>query len=161
MNTDLLKTNTPAFDVDLSETSKKTFMLKFGENDIRPLRLNPSDLMFVKRLNELYPKLQKDAEEAMGELDIDENKTSDEILSKTSEVLTRIDSEMREAIDKLFDTNVSEVCAPDGSMYDPINGKFRFEIIVEALSGLYESNLKLETAKTMDKLKKHTDKYLK
>ena len=156
---DLLKT-APTFDVDLSATSKKTFMIKLSENDIRPIELNPSDLMFVKRLNDIYPRLQQSAEKAMTELDIDEDKSTEEILSKTSEVLTNIDSDMRNAMDELFDTNVSEVCAPAGSMYDPFNGEFRFEIIIRALSKLYENNLDTEATKTMNKLKKHTAKYL-
>ena len=161
MPNDLLKTTQPIVDVDLSVTSKKTFNIKLSENEIRPLELDPSDLMFIKRLNEIYPRLQKNAESAMAELDIDDDKSTEEILSKTSEVLTKIDSDMRTAMDELFDTNVSEVCAPRGSMYDPFNGEFRFEHIIRALSKLYENNLDTEASKTMSKLKKHTDKYLK
>jgi hypothetical protein len=149
------------YDVDLSNTDKKTFMIKLGEDNIQPLRLNPTDLMFVKRLNSIYPRLRKNAEAAIKELEIDENKTSDEILAATSEVLDKIDSDMRSAMDELFDTNVSEVCAPSGSMYDPINGKFRFEHIIESLSDLYSNKLGTEVTKIMNKLSKHTNKYLK
>lgn len=159
MSNDLLKLNTPVVDVDLSATSKKTFMIKLGEGDIRPLKLDPSDLLFIKRLNEIYPKLQKRTEEAMAEFDIDEDKTTEEILSKTSDVLTQIDADMRKAMDEIFDTNVSEVCAPSGSMYDLFNGEFRFEHIIRALSKLYENNMSAEANKTMAKLKKHTAKY--
>lgn len=155
------KTVTPAFDIDLSETGKKAIKIKVAENDIRTLMLNTSDLLFVKRLNEIYPKLQKSAEEAMSKLDIDENKSTEEILANASEVLTTIDADMRNAMDSLFDTNVSEVCAPYGSMYDPINGEFRFEHITRALSTLFENNLDAEIKKTMDKLNKHTGKYVK
>lgn len=161
MPNDLLKRNEPVVDIDLSATGKKTFMVKLKEGDIRPLELNPSDLMFITRLNKLYPELQRKADAAMAELDIDENKSADEILAKTSEVLTQIDSDMRVAMDELFDTNVSEVCASTGSMYDPFNGMFRFEYIIKALSALYENNISVETSKTMAKLNKHTAKYIK
>lgn len=157
---DLLK-QTPTFDADLTATSKKTFMIKLSENNIQPLELDPSDLMFIKRLNEIYPRLQKNAEQAMSNLNIDdEEKTTEEILSQTSDVLVAIDADMRSAMDELFDTNVSEVCAPTGSMYDPFNGEFRFEHIIKALSKLYENNLDSEASKIMSKLKKHTAKYL-
>lgn len=161
MPNDLLKRNEPVVDVDLSATGKKTIMVKLKEGDIRPLELNPSDLMFITRLNKLYPELQRKADAAMAELDIDEDKSADEILAKASEILTQIDSDMRVAMDELFDTNVSEVCAPTGSMYDPFNGMFRFEHIIKALSSLYENNISAETSKTMAKLNKHTAKYIK
>ncbi len=159
--TEDLEIKTPEFDIDLSETSKKTFKIKLAEDDIRELKLDPSDLMFIKRLNEVYPRLQRNADEAMKELDIDENKSADEIIAKTSETLVKIDADMRKAVDELFDTNVSEICAPTGSMYDPINGQFRFEHIINSLSNLYETNLNKEINKTMKKLNKHTGKYLK
>ena len=147
-------------DVDLSATGKQTFMIKLRENDIRPLELNPSDLLFIKRLNDIYPKLKADAEKAVSKMDIDENKSAEEILRESAEVLSEIDANMRAAMDEIFDSNVSEVCAPEGSMYDPFNGEFRFEHIINALSGLYENNLKKEAEKTMNKLKKHTGKYV-
>ena len=64
-------------------------------------------------------------------------------------------------MDKLFDANVSETCAPSGTMFDPINGKFRFEHIIDVLSGLYESNMQSEIKKTASRIAKHTDKYTK
>ena len=62
-------------------------------------------------------------------------------------------------MDYLFDSNVSGICAPSGSMYDPFNGKYRFEHIIEILAGLYETDVTAGLNKMSARVKKHTDKY--
>lgn len=144
-------------DIDLSVTNKKEFRIN-GDNS-KILRLNTSDLHVLKRMGEIYPKLQKLADDALNEMVIDDDATTEEIFQKSGATLTKIDTKMRELIDELFDSNVSEVCAPEGSMFDPINGKFRYEHIVDVLGNLYEKNLREELDKTARNIAKHTDKY--
>ena len=73
--------------------------------------------------------------------------------------LLNTDAEMRELMDYLFDSPVSAVCAPQGSMYDPFNGKYRFEHIMETLFALYESNIEAEYKKMKANVNKRTAKY--
>ena len=72
-----------------------------------------------------------------------------------------VDTDMRNLIDYLFDSNVSEVCAPFGSMYDPIDGIQRYEHIINALIPLYDETISTETKKVQARVKKHTSKYTK
>lgn len=153
------KVETNVTDIDLSATKKKQFRIN-GDNNLI-LELNTSDLSVLSRLNKLYPKLQKLAGEAVSEMLPDEDVEGEEYIQKSAEVLENIDKEMREALDTLFDSNVSEVCAPYGTMYDPIGGKFRYEHIIEVLTGLYEDNLKNEMKLAQKRISKHTDKYTK
>ena len=146
-------------DIDLSVTNRKEFRIN-GDNS-KILRLNTSDLNVLKRMGNIYPKLQKLADDALDEMFLDEDATTEEIFKKSGDALTKIDTRMRELIDELFDSNVSEVCAPEGSMFDPIDGKFRFEHIVDVLGNLYEKNLREELDKTARNIAKHTDKYTK
>ena len=44
-------------------------------------------------------------------------------------------------------------------MYDVVNGKCRFECIIESLSTLYENNIIEETKNMENRVKKHTEKY--
>ena len=44
-------------------------------------------------------------------------------------------------------------------MYDPINGKFRYEHIIDTLSGLYTEDISKGMKKISTRVKKHTDKY--
>lgn len=147
-------------DINLSVTDKKEFRID-GDNN-RILKLNTSDLGMISRLQKLYPQLQALGTEAITKLDLDnDDLTVDEMIDQAADAISDIDAEMRRIMDKLFDANVSETCAPSGTMFDPINGKFRFEHIIDVLSGLYESNMQSEIKKTASRIAKHTDKYTK
>ena len=154
-----IKNNEFDGDIDLSVTRKKRFRID-GDNN-RYLELNTSDMNIITRLEQLYPKLEKLSRDAAVK-QLDKNDTDDDkVLTKLSQALTKIDMEMRKILDDIFDSNVSEVCAPSGSMFDPFNGEFRFEHIIDVLSKLYENNLNAEFKKMSDKMKKRTSKYTK
>lgn len=143
--------------IDLSILKRKEFTINGDPTKV--LKLNTSDLSMVTRLQTLYPKLQILAKEALNEFAVEDSEDIDTFLAKTSASLKKIDGEMRVLIDTLFDSNVSEMCAPEGTMYDPIEGKLRFEYIIEILSQLYENDLKEEIKKTTAHISKYTDKY--
>lgn len=154
------KTENDVIDIDLSVSRKKRFRID-GDND-RILELDVSDMSIIDRLEPMYDKLQKlvkDAVNLMGE----EDDESDDMqnLEKTAKTLKTVDTKMRKLLDELFDSNVSEVCAPSGTMYDPFNGEFRFEHIIKTLLGLYENNLTNEFNKMVKRMDKHTAKYTK
>lgn len=152
-------------DISLSIVRKKRFRID-RDND-RILELNTSDLNILARLKEAYPKLSELANEAFGQMpDVDSSAEdydfmTDEATETVISALKEADTKMRELVDYIFDSNVSEVCAPSGSMYDPINGKFRFEHIIDVLAGLYEADLSTEMTKVTKRVRKHTDKYVK
>lgn len=154
-------------DLDLSAIRKKRFRID-GDNN-RILELNTSDMNIIVRLRDNYPKLTELANK------VAELKYSDETESESEELtdaelqelfdfstkFESIDNEMRNIIDRIFDSNVSEVCAPSGSMYDLLNGQFRFEHIIDRLTKLYETNISDEYKKMDQRIRKHTDKYTK
>ena len=141
-------------DIDLSATRKQRFRIN-GDNN-RILELNVSDMGIITRVNEIYPKLQKLAVEA-SKLTFDDDDES--TLNRAGTTIKEIDLKMRELIDELFDSNVSEICAPSGSMYDPFDGKFRFEHIIESLAELYSNNFSEQFKKMSANVNKHTAKY--
>lgn len=139
-------------DLDLSAIKKKKFRIN-GDND-KILALNTSDMHILARLEEVYPKLDK-LQEKVGK--ISDTNSADSDPDGITITLRDVDNEMRELIDFVFDSNVSEVCASEGSMYDPIDGMFRFEYIMDALMKLYDTNLTLE----FNKMKSRINKYAK
>lgn len=144
-------------DIELPQIKKARFRINGDSKKI--LELNTSDMGIVKRLNEVYPKLQELAKKAttFNEEELKDN--SDEALAKFAEKLDDIDKDMRNLVDELFQSNVSEVCCDDGTMYDLYGGMMRFEHIISKLSELYENNFKNEFNKVRARIKKHTSKY--
>lgn len=146
-------------DVDLGFVEKRKFRICGDYNRI--LELNVSDLGITGRLKEGYPKLQKYFEEAKDKVVASKDVVDEETLGEFAEILAEIDAKMREVIDYIFDTNASEVCAPSGTMYDPVGGQFRWERILEKLSALYSTGLSEELAKMKTNVEKKTSKYTK
>lgn len=154
-------------DLDLSVTRKKRF--RFDKDNNRILELNTSDMNILARMSEAYPKLKAEQEKAAKlmegiEIKDDETVTDSEVAESmltVAERLKAIDKDMRELIDFMFNANVSEVAAPDGSMYDPYEGSFRFEYIITLLIKQYENNLHAEFTKMSRQMEKHTAKYTK
>ena len=145
-------------DIKLDFNSKKKF--RIDNDSSRILELDTSDLSVLTRLQEYYPKL-KELEQEVAELSKDMDSDDEALVIKMGKGLAKVDSKMRNCIDAIFNANVSETCAPSGSMYDPINGQLRYEHIISLISGLYEKSLAEETKKLKSRISKHTQKYTK
>lgn len=146
-------------DVDLGYEERKKFRIN-GDYD-RILELNISDLNIFSRFTESYPKLQQLLQDAQDKVQKINTEDDDESLKQLADVLKEIDADMRKQIDYIFNSNVSEVCAPDGTMYDPVNGSFRFEHIIDVVSKLYANGMDKELNALKKKTSKHTSKYTK
>lgn len=144
--TDEIKDN--IIDVNLEGVKRQRFRINGDPNAI--IELNLSDLGIVERLEEGVKQLEEQMTR-ISELDSD-----DEELSKK---LKQADAAMRECVDYIFDYPVSAVCAKYGTMYDPKDGKFRYEHIIDGLTKLYNENLNEEYKKFQNRIKKHTAKY--
>jgi hypothetical protein len=134
-------------DIKIEGTKRQRFRLNGDPKSI--IELNISDIGIVNRLETGVAKLTEEMS-AISKLDDDEN---------LIDALKQADKSMREYVDYIFDSPVSEVCAKYGTMYDPFNGKFRWEHIVESLLKLYENNISEEYKKIRTRINKHTEKY--
>ena len=154
-----MKKQNDIIDIDLTPTRKKRFRVD-GDND-RILELNVSDMGILDRFNDVYPKLIELAEQGGAAFDFDDEASTEEQIEHLGNAIKDVDTKMRKLMDKLFNANVSEVCAPDGTMWDMFDGEFRFEHIIEALTPLYGSNISTEMDKVSKRIAKHTKKYTK
>lgn len=149
-------------DINLSVIQKKRFRINGDKNRI--LELNTSDLSISSRLTVAYEKLNKCMDKVgkvLASLPESEDEDSEEKEKAIAEQLKVIDDEMRKQLDYIFDAPVSEVCGYGGSMYDPFEGMFRFEHIIDAISKLYETNLNNEFSKMRRRISSKTSKYTK
>lgn len=142
---------------DISLSSKKAYRLD-GDNS-RIIYLDTSDMNILVRMDETYPEIQKLAIEAAEKIVASKISDDDSPLNDITEVLKEIDARMREKLNYIFASNIADICEPTGNMYDPINGGFRFEHIIEVLSTLYANNITVEFKKMQERVKKHTAKY--
>ena len=146
-------------DIDLSATAKRKFRIN-GDNT-RLVELNPSDMTIINRIDTAERKLKACAE-SLKEL-ADSPTETDEDIKSLGAKFSKVDDEMRKLVDYIFQSNVSEVCIPkgQGSMYDPFNGKFRYEHIIEALLNFYQGNIQNEYKKMRAAIATKTSKYTK
>ena len=152
-NDEEYKATTPAndgiIDIDLDDAKRTRFRINGDSSAI--IELNLSDLGILDRLKEGMKKLQEEMT-AIAQLPEDD--------SGLSEMLKQADARMREYVDYIFDYPVSAVCAKHGTMYDPKNGKFRYEAIIDGLTKLYADNINEEYKRLEKRLSKHTEKYI-
>lgn len=154
--------NDEVVDINLSAIQKKRFRIN-GDNS-KILELNTSDLGIVTRMSSAYERLVKHMEEVgkiLADLPEDDSELSNGKDTEILKQLDAIDAEMRKELDYIFDAPVSEVCGYGGSMYDPLNGMFRYEHIMDALSKLYENNLNSEFNAMRKRINTKTSKYTK
>jgi predicted transcriptional regulator len=154
--------NNNVIDISIDSIRRKRYRINGDDNKI--LELNPTDFNITVRMNEAYPKLtecESKITELSNSADAKDSSETLEGMSKFADTLSSLNNEMCELIDYIFDSNVSEVCCDGGSMYDLINGFMRYEIIVDNLVKLYETNLSAEVKKVQRRVKKHTAKYTK
>ena len=156
--------NDEIIDISLSSIRKKRF--RIDGDDSRILELDVTDLSIVGRLQTMYNKLLNVVDTAFKDIpeepdNIDEIGINDNYVTDVIKSMENIDKEIRTIMDDIFDSNVSDICAPSGSMLDPINGKFRFEHIFDCLIPLYEKEITSEMTKFNARVQKHTSKYIK
>lgn len=156
---DDVKEEEPVVDLELDLSATRRKRIRINGDNSRIIELNLSDMLLTSRLKEEYDKLGKYIDEVVAVTADDDN--SDEALASLADKLKDIDKKMRECVDRIFDYPVCKVCAPEGSMYDPFNGTFRFEHIIKALLGYYNENVTAEYNKIKNKVNRAASKYTK
>lgn len=147
-------------EIDLSPIRKQR--LRIDGDNTRVVELNLSDMGILSRLTDAYPKLEKLQQKAINISDRvgKEGDDLDEI--QLGKDLKSIDKEMRNIIDVIFDSKVSDVCVPSGTMFDPHNGMCTYEYVINALVQAYDNNISDEVKKLNTAgVNKHTKGYTK
>lgn len=149
--------NQKVVDFDLSLSEKKR--IRIDGDDNRVIELNTSDMGIIERIDNLADKMNELSTEYIDtkfDDNLDEKEETKEIISR----IKGIDTKMREIIDNLFQSKISDICVPNGTMFDMFNGQFMYEILIEKLLTLYANNISEETQKALTRMRKHTDKYI-
>ena len=135
-------------DINIDGIKRTKFRIN-GDNDAI-IELNLSDLGILQRLEEGMKKLSEEMSAIANISNDDED---------LSEKMKQADQKMREYVDYIFDYPVSAACVKYGTMYDPKDGVFRYEAIINTLTNLYANNINAEFQKLQKRITKYTDKY--
>lgn len=147
------------------------------EGDLtRIIRIDTQDLNVINRLRNAIDKMES-VETKFNELaaksnEIDQKRNADgefdvsidELTADTTEFSDKfmaLEIEMRNLVDGIFNSpGTCDVILEDSSIFSPVNGKLKYEQIIDTLIGLYETNLTAEVAKiNREKIKAKTAKY--
>lgn len=156
--------NQEVVDINLEGSRRKRF--RIDKDDNRILELDTTDLSIIDRFQKKYTEMVELIDSAFKNVSADaitkeDGELDTEYMDGVIGSISDVNIKMRKIIDQIFNSNVSEVCAPYGSMLDPINGKFRFEHIFDTLIPLYENDIDAEMKKMNARVQKHTSKYIK
>lgn len=126
--------------------SKKAYTI--DGDDSKVIYLDPSDMSILTRIQTFSEKSEPVFKKF-------ETVTEEEF----STALTDIDAELRHMINELFDYDVCSVCLANGTLFDMMSGKFKFEIIIEGLSKVYTDTISAEMKLVSARMSAHTKKY--
>lgn len=155
-----------AKNITFNVETREQFMIDGDEN--RVIELDIHDINLVNRLTDAIPKMQSlekrwnALQEASNALDeTKEVEESLEDVNKFSSTFKGIEAEMRTILDDTFDSpGMSDTILGGTSAFSPINGKFKYEQIIDVLVRLYEANIRKEAEKfNREKVKNKTAKY--
>lgn len=114
------------------------------------ISFHASDIAIIHRYDEVVTYLNK--------LDTSTLQTAE----NTSEELTRIENELAEQLDKMFNANISEPIYSVMSPFTPLSsGKLYIEEIIEKIGGLIEAETGARLKKVQSRMNKYTAKYQK
>lgn len=114
------------------------------------ISFHASDIAIIHRYDEVVTYLNK--------LDTSTLQTAE----NTSEELARIENELAEQLDKMFNANISEPIYSVMSPFTPLSsGKLYVEEIIEKIGGLIEAETGARLKKVQSRMSKYTAKYQK
>ena len=114
------------------------------------ISFHASDIAIIHRYDEVVAYLNK--------LDTSTLQNAE----NTSEELARIENELAEQLDKMFNANISEQIYSVMSPFTPLSsGKLYIEEIIEKIGGLIEAETGARLKKVQSRMSKYTAKYQK
>lgn len=150
--------------------TREQFFVDGDEN--RVIELDINDVNIVNRLSDAIPKMKELDKrwnalmEKSEQLNESGEELSEDTLSDTvafADEFKAIEKEIRAFLDEAFDSpGMADTILGSSSAFSPVNGKFKYEQIIDVLSTLYEDKLTAEIKKfNRDKVRSKTQRYIK
>lgn len=153
--------------VNINVDTRESFTV--DGNPDKVIYLDIHDYNVVNRLTEALKRMDSTrqrwtalAEKSTSKKAVEDDTTLDDIEEFSTE-FKAVEAEMRSHLDYAFDSEgLCDTILGKSSIFASINGKMKFEQIIDALTNLYEANIKAETDKlNKRKVAAKTAKYTK
>lgn len=154
--------------INLNISTRKRFTI---DNDLnKVVELDVHDLALINRLSESIKKMDelKDDWEKLEKMANSEvsDEVDDALLREVedfSQQFNLIETRMREIVDYIFDCpGLCITVLGASSIFSPVNGKYKYEQIIDVFTGLYEDTIEKEAKKiNTRKVEARTSKYIK
>lgn len=152
--------------VDFDGSSKKYFTV--GGNEDNVIEFDPTDMHVIDRLTEsikIFNSLEDDWKKLseIAQNDIPDADDAESMIAASGKYVKQsdeIERKIRETINYIFDSDIADALLGNSSSLSPINGKYKFEHLIEKVLECYEEHIKREAPKfEKRKLQKYTSKY--
>ena len=156
--------------INLNINTRKKFSIDGNPNKIIELDIN--DINIAKRyadsiermksLSKIYDEMKATMNDLNAETVANED-TALTAINKFSEQMGALETEMRDIIDFIFDSPISDIILENTSAFSPVQGKYvKYEQILEVLSNLYTKSIKADMDKINKRnISKYTTRYVK
>lgn len=114
----------------------------------RVIRFNPTDFNIVTRIDEATQNIEKRIRELQN--------MEESTLKEASEVTKAADKIIREEIDKVFNSNVSDVVFGNQFSMSPVGGKMLWERFLEAAGKYIAAEVEKEVKESAKRIGKYT-----
>ncbi len=133
------------------ETGKQRFTINGDES--KYIEFNPNDDGILTRLRNIQNEIEKRQNELSKIERVDRE--------KTTSMLSDLDKFIRNKIDYLFDSDVSNIVFGNTSCLSTLNGVPLYERFIDAVLPILEKNIKTEMKKSNTRIEKYAGKYVK
>lgn len=131
--------------------------LSINNDETRVIRFNPSDYGLFERLDTAKETMAN----ALSELDDIEIDNTGEVVDEMKEFAHVVRSARKavcDAVDYIFNSEVSKVAFGNQSPISTVKGKYLFELFLEAVIPYIEKEMKAEQKESEKRIKKYTSK---
>ena len=153
--------------INLNLSTKKKFTLD-GDPD-RVIELDISDINIIDRATIAFRNIEKlqadwEALPVPGDIEGEDDNLAERFseIEDFSEKFSEIENKLKQEINFMFDSDISDTIFGTSSPFSIINGKFKFQHTVDVLMSLYENQIQSDIKKiNRPKVVNKTQRYIK
>lgn len=132
----------------------KEFSINGDES--RVIRFNPADFGILERIKDAYDAIAK-ATDTQEEIELLPDGTPKDQLSMASDVVKTINKAIKEQIDHIFNSNVSEVVFGKQSPLGMVKGIPLYERFLDSIIPVIKKEVEKEMKESQKRISKYTD----